>query len=404
MATNAAYDTAGLNPLTDTYPPGSTFKIVTATAAFQHGVSSSSAVTCPKTVHIGPRTIPNEDGVIAGDPPDYATQVHTAFAKSCNTTFAQLAANLGTTDLPTAAKQLGLGVDFDIPGMTTNTGRVDPAADEVDRAVDGFGQGTDLVSPFGMAVVAATVHNGQVPAPVLIRGQQTTANGKIAAPSASVLAQVRTMMREVCTSGTARSLASLPNTYGKTGTAEVGDGPAHGWFVGYHDDIAFAVLLPHAERVRPRGGRGGHVPARDRLSQLITRTAERIGSSGCSLALLLLGPRRTAPAPKLHAGLGQHPVHEAVGAPRGLRERADAGALLVLLLQVSGQLVPRGPRDPGALLQVSHLVPPSVGVQVGPRTAPVVAMIEHDGPERQAIKQNHRSVIVELPLADHRSE
>ncbi|GAA3440329.1 penicillin-binding transpeptidase domain-containing protein [Kutzneria kofuensis] len=252
VATNAAFDSSGLSPLTGTFPPGSTFKIVTATAALQHGVTGNSAVSCPPTVHIGPRTVPNEDGVVAGSPPDYATQVHTAFAKSCNTTFAQLAANLGANDLPTAARQLGLGVDYDIPGITTNTGRVDTATDEVDRAVDGFGQGTDLVSPFGMAVVAATVHNGQAPTPVLIRGQQTTAQGMVAAPPVSVLNQVRTMMHEVCTPvGTAHALASLPNTFGKTGTAEVGDGPAHGWFVGYRNDVAFAVLLPHADSSGP---------------------------------------------------------------------------------------------------------------------------------------------------------
>jgi hypothetical protein len=251
VATNSAFDTAGLSPLTGTFPPGSTFKIVTATAAFQHGVSANTMVTCPHTVQIGPRTIPNEDGVSSGSPPDFATPVHAAFAASCNTTFAQLAADLGANDLPTAAKQLGLGVDFDIPGMTTNTGRVDPADDEVNRAVDGFGQGTVLVSPFGMAVAAATVHSGHVPTPVLIRGQQTTAAGMIAPPSASVLGQVRGMMREVVTSGTARSLASLPDTFGKTGTAEVGDGPAHGWFVGYHGDVAFAVLLPHADESGP---------------------------------------------------------------------------------------------------------------------------------------------------------
>jgi beta-lactamase class D len=251
VATNTAFDQSNLSPLTGTFPPGSTFKIVTATAGLQNGLSERSAVTCPNTVHIGPRTIPNEGTLSLGSAPDYNTQLHSAFAASCNTTFAQVAANLGTNDLPTSARQLGLGVDFDIPGMTTNTGRVDAAPDQVDRAVDGFGQGTDLVSPFGMAIVATTVHNGQTPTPVLIRGQQTTVTGKVAAPSAGVLAQVRDMMREVCTVGTARSLASLPNTFGKTGTAEAGDGPAHGWFVGYRNDVAFAVLLPHADSSGP---------------------------------------------------------------------------------------------------------------------------------------------------------
>jgi cell division protein FtsI/penicillin-binding protein 2 len=252
VATNSAFDSAGLSPLTGTFPPGSTFKIVTATAGIEHGLSGNATVSCPPSVQIGPRTIPNEPGITMGAAPDWSGQLHLAFAKSCNTTFARVAADLGATDLSTAARQLGLGVDYDIPGITTNTGRVDPAPDQVDRAVDGFGQGTDLVSPFGMAVVATTVHNGQTPTPVLIRGQQTTATGTVGAPPASVLNQVRAMMHEVCTPvGTARALASLPNTFGKTGTAEVGDGPAHGWFVGYRNDVALAVLLPHSTESGP---------------------------------------------------------------------------------------------------------------------------------------------------------
>jgi len=251
VATNAEFDSAGLSPMTGLFPPGSTMKIVTATAGLQNGLTEKSTVSCPNTIHIGPRTIPNEGTLKLGAAPDYNTALHSAFAASCNTTFAQIAANLGANDLPTAAKQLGLGVDFDVPGITTNTGRVDAATDQVERAVDGFGQGTDMVSPFGMAVVAATVHDGQVPTPVLIRGQHTTTNATTAPPSENVLAQVRDMMREVCTTGTARSLASLPNTFGKTGTAEVDNGAAHGWFVGYHDDVAFAVLLPHADSSGP---------------------------------------------------------------------------------------------------------------------------------------------------------
>jgi cell division protein FtsI/penicillin-binding protein 2 len=54
------------------------------------------------------------------------------------------------------------------------------------------------------------------------------------------------MMRAVVTSGTAAGVGFGPGVYGKTGTAEFGTGPkpqSHGWFIGYRDDVAFAVLV-----------------------------------------------------------------------------------------------------------------------------------------------------------------
>jgi len=129
--------------------------------------------------------------------------------------------------------------------MSTVTGRVPATGDRVKRAEDGFGQGDVVASPFGLALVAATVANGATPTPTLIRGAAATVvtNPPPAVPQ-PVLAGVRQMMREVVTAGTATAVSGLGAVYGKTGEAQFGDGTrSHAWFVGYRGDLAFATLV-----------------------------------------------------------------------------------------------------------------------------------------------------------------
>jgi cell division protein FtsI/penicillin-binding protein 2 len=240
VAQNAPADEQGAIALTGQFPPGSTFKIVSAAAGLESGkVQADTPLPCPgKTTIDGRRVVPNDHDFDKGTIP-----LHSAFAFSCNTTFAQLAAELPADALTATADKLGIGVDFDIPAITTITGSVPPATDVVERAEDGFGQGKVLASPFGMALVAATVAHGTVPTPSLLR-QETKANHKPAALTPPVLDALRQMMAEVVTSGTAQQLRDLPDVRGKTGTAQFGDGVnSHGWFVGYQGDVAFATLV-----------------------------------------------------------------------------------------------------------------------------------------------------------------
>ena len=58
-------------------------------------------------------------------------------------------------------------------------------------------------------------------------------------------------MVQTVQSGTATGAADVPGLGGKTGTAEVGNGPAHGWFVGTTGDLSFAVLLEGADSSKP---------------------------------------------------------------------------------------------------------------------------------------------------------
>lgn len=241
VAQNPEADSQGSPALNGLYPPGSTFKIVTASAALQAGVTTvDRPVDCPGTTVIGQRRIPNYDEFALGTVP-----LSLAFAKSCNTTFAQLATQLGASGLTDAALQVGIGSDYAIDGITTVTGRVPPAQDTVKRAEDGFGQGDVVTSPFGMALAAATIAAGATPVPTLIRGATATAvtNPPPAVPQ-PVLDGVRTLMRDVVTEGTATAVSGLGEVYGKTGEAQFGDGTqSHAWFVGYRGDLAFATLV-----------------------------------------------------------------------------------------------------------------------------------------------------------------
>ncbi|QQQ74402.1 penicillin-binding protein [Saccharothrix sp. 6-C] len=221
------------------YEPGSTFKVVTATAAMTGGLATADTpVPCPGQATIGTRHITNDDSFELGTVP-----LHRAFAASCNTSFSQLAASLPATALPRAAAYFGLASDFAVAGITTNTGKVPPAESVPARVEAGIGQGEVQATPFGMALVAATVANGRTPVPRLIREIPTEGQAPAALPG-GVVGALRSMMGEVVTGGTARELAGYGAVRGKTGTAQFGDGTrSHGWFIGYRGDLAFAVLV-----------------------------------------------------------------------------------------------------------------------------------------------------------------
>jgi beta-lactamase class D len=242
VAQNPVADQQGPIALMGRYPPGSTFKIVTASAALSAGkVNGATPVPCPPTITIEGREIPNAGKFDKGTIP-----LSTAFAVSCNTTFAQLASQMGPSELTDAAKNLGLGVDFVMPGATTVTGKVPPATGVVERAEDGFGQGKVVASPFGMALAVSTVATGKMPTPSLLRDEKTKADSTVTPVSPQVLDGVRAMMLEMVHSTPA--LSGFPDLRGKTGTAQFGDGThSHGWFVGYQGDLAFAVLLTDAQ-------------------------------------------------------------------------------------------------------------------------------------------------------------
>ena len=201
------------------YPPGSTFKIITATALLQSGtVKANATVPCPGQLVVGGKRFINFDKFDLGTVP-----LRRAFAKSCNTTFTSLAGKLPTGALATTATQFGVGVDWKLP-VASFDGSVPPPRDATELAADAIGQGTVLVSPLSMALAAATLQRGTVPTPVLIAGKPTPPATAPAPIAPAVLGPMRDFARAVVTEGTAAAfLKNAPGAVaGKTGTAEYG--------------------------------------------------------------------------------------------------------------------------------------------------------------------------------------
>jgi hypothetical protein len=238
VAQNAAADAAGPIATTGLFPPGSTFKMVTAGAALERDMAGPNTLLgCPADVDIGHRSIPNYGGFDLGVVP-----MSRAFASSCNTTFAELASRMPPRGLTQAAARYGIGLDYQMDGIPTVTGSVPPTVDLAERTEDGFGQGKVLASPFGMAMVAATVAAGKTPVPRLIEGRPTTVTGDTTPITEKMLDGLRPMMRLVVTNGTGKDVADCGAVFGKTGEAEF-PGGSHSWFAGYRGDMAFAALI-----------------------------------------------------------------------------------------------------------------------------------------------------------------
>ncbi len=226
--------------LTGVYPPGSTFKIITAAALLAHGITPATSVPCPPTLDVDGRSFRNFEGEAAGSP-SFAED----FAISCNTAFISLAGRLPAGALSSAARDFGLGVSLATQVPLADS-HVPLPAGAVARAESMIGQGRITTSPLAMAGVAATVASGRWHSPRLLDGDPSSRGPAL--PSAE-LSTLRALMRRVVSSGTGGALAGVPGgVAGKSGTAEYGSGkppPTHAWFVAYRGDLAVAVLVEH---------------------------------------------------------------------------------------------------------------------------------------------------------------
>jgi hypothetical protein len=230
------------------YPPGSTFKIVTAAAALRQKSSLRDLTfTCSRLSdsRVGAK-ISGWGRPVRDDELDHVPHgtigMHEAMTVSCNAYFAQLAVRLGPEALIAAAQPLGVSL-----ARGNTPANVRDALPQV-----GYGQGEVLASPLRMARVAATIAaDGVVPD---VRWQANPGTGEphvyLSRENARLLGRY---MRDVVLSGTGRVLRNhaLPIA-GKTGTAEIAGAASHSWFIGYAPygpasrRVAVAVLIENA--------------------------------------------------------------------------------------------------------------------------------------------------------------
>jgi hypothetical protein len=228
----------GIPPaLSGTYPPGSTFKIVTALAALRNGSTPSTSVTCPTTITAYGKVFRNHERA-----PNRSMSLTEAFADSCNTAFIGLARSLPDGALAATAEDLGFNTVTQPLDVASFGGRYPEPKDGAELAASAIGQGRVQASPLQMAGVAAAIASGTWRQPHVLPCPDCRST---ALPEA---AKIRPMMRAVVTSGTGTAAAGVPGgaVYGKTGTAEFGPAEAlrnHAWFVGWQGRTAFAVFV-----------------------------------------------------------------------------------------------------------------------------------------------------------------
>ncbi|HVB05231.1 MAG TPA: penicillin-binding transpeptidase domain-containing protein [Acidimicrobiales bacterium] len=222
-----------------TFPPGSTFKTITSTALIEHGLSPSSSASCPTTITVGGELFHNAEG----DAP--VQNMAQAFTESCNTAFIGLTTkNLDPANLPAAAAEYDVGTSPDI-GLTVFGGSVPTPTSAAGLAATAIGQGSVLVSPLDMAMVAAAIDSGVVREPRLVLGAPDDRAPTHRLPT-DVVDDLHVMMADVVASGTAANQGLPSGTYAKTGTAEYGSGnplPTDAWLIGFRGNVAFAVLV-----------------------------------------------------------------------------------------------------------------------------------------------------------------
>lgn len=260
------------------YPPGSTFKVVTAAAAIDSGkFTPESTVDGNSGKEISGVPLANSGGRDFGP-----ITLTTALTNSVNTVWAEVAEDLGKGTMARYMERFGFGVDPPIdlpadekaPSGEYREGRVRPATSGfVDVGRMAIGQDRLLVTPLQMATVAATVANdGKRMKPWLMdrivdpdgrTREDAQPEQEARVMSASAAKELQQMMGNVVREGTGTAAAlSGIEVGGKTGTAEIDPRSDlnQPWFIGFAplDDPKYAIAVTVE---RSTGGQGGTVAA-----------------------------------------------------------------------------------------------------------------------------------------------
>ncbi len=217
--------------------PGMAFSIVSAAAMLGVGETAESPLACENVATVGGQTFTYRPG---SSP---STTFASDFASGCFTAFATMSQNLTATQLTAVEKAFGVGAQWDLR-VRAFSGSAAAAPDEASLAQQVIGTSGVLMSPLGMAMVAAEVDTGIGHAPVLLASDP--ASTWQAPLSLDKLGDLRQLMREAVRSGSARG-ASVANmagqpVYGQTGVVKTGPHAWLSWFAGYQGGVAVAVI------------------------------------------------------------------------------------------------------------------------------------------------------------------
>jgi peptidoglycan glycosyltransferase len=251
---------------TETYPPGSVFKVVVSAAALKAGKTPTSRIPAVNALTLPGTTtqLRNFGGEQCAD--GKTDTLSHALQISCNTAFAQLGMDLGTTAIRNEAALFGINDnDFTMPVPVAGS-TIGPVVDQASLAQTSIGQRDVRITPLQGAMIAAAVANkGDLKTPYLVAEEQGPNLATLSHTDPSTLHQVmgasqadqlNQMMQNVVNNGTGTA-AQIPGikVAGKTGTADNGpqraDGtyvnPPHAWFSGFapadNPKIAVAVII-----------------------------------------------------------------------------------------------------------------------------------------------------------------
>ena len=240
------------------YPPGSTYKIVTALSYMQqYGTTDGFTFNCEGEYVIDDYIVHCYDGTAHGE-----ENFGNAFANSCNCSFAAIGLGLGTAQLTKTSEELLFGKELPCD-LHYNKSRFNltDQSDNATIAQTAFGQAETLVTPYHLALITSAIANrGMLMQPQLV-GRVTSSDGtyvenRTSKEYGAIMSEqeadaLKALMVQVVNEGTAAELSNLSySVAGKTGSAEytMADGQigTHSWFTGFSNvddpDIVVVVL------------------------------------------------------------------------------------------------------------------------------------------------------------------
>ncbi|NLU84706.1 penicillin-binding protein 2 [Rhodococcus sp. HNM0569] len=247
--------------VSQTYPPGSTFKVVVTAAALGTGTTPDTQLTAAPQITLPDTatTLENYNGTTCGG--GATASLREAFARSCNTAFVELGIKEGAGALESQASALGVGSEMTGVPFPVAPSTIGTIPDDAALGQSSIGQRDVALTPLQNASIAATIANGGVRMePQLVSDLQSPDLSNLA--SSKPVSDGQAMTPEVAATLTDLMIGSENNTSGegkipgvqiasKTGTAEHGSDPRntppHAWYIGFapaqDPTIAIAVIV-----------------------------------------------------------------------------------------------------------------------------------------------------------------